>query len=184
MKKAVFLDRDGVINRVCYHNEKGIYSPMSLEEFDILPGVKESLKKLKKSGYFLAAVSNQPGVAFGYIDKKKLEEIDSFMKNELVIDEVYNCPHHPDFTGNCECRKPKDGLLMRAAGENGLDVSESFMIGDNLSDVKAGKKCRATFLIVRKKTVALLNLIEEKKAKPDYMVKSLKDAAGIILSNF
>lgn len=180
MKKAVFLDRDGVINKICYHNEKGIYSATSLKEFETLPNVKESIKKLKDNGFLIIVVSNQPGVAFGYIKKEKVEKINDFMKKKLQIDQVYNCYHHPEFTGECDCRKPKNGMVKQAVKEFDIDLDNSFMIGDNLIDIETGKECKETFLIA-KKTVDLLNLIEEKSIYPTHIVNSLTEAADIIL---
>lgn len=183
MNKAVFLDRDGIINTICYHDEKGVYSPTSLKEFEVLPNVKTSIKRLKEKGFLTIIISNQPGVAFGYIKKEEIAKMDDFMKKELEIDAVYNCFHHPDFTGECECRKPKDGMIKKAIKKFDINLNESFMIGDNLTDIKAGEKCKKTFLVVRKKTVDLLNLIEDMNISPSYIVKSLEEAINIILSS-
>ena len=181
MNKAIFLDRDGVINKVCYHDEKGVYSARSLKEFEILPDVKESIKKLKENGFLVIVISNQPGVAFDYIKKEDVAKIDEFMKKELSVDAVYNCFHHPEFTGECDCRKPKGGMIKKAVKEFDIDLNESFMIGDNLMDIKAGENCKKTFLIVRKKSVDLLNLIEDTSIHPTHIVKSLEEAVNAIL---
>ena len=182
--KAVFLDRDGVINQVCYHDEKGIYSAMNLEEFKVLPKVKEAIKSLKDHGFKTVVISNQPGVAFGYLKKREVEKIDKFLKKKLGIDAVYNCYHHPKITGECTCRKPKGGMIKRAVKELDIDLNRSFMVGDNLADIKAGEKCKKTFLIAKKKSVDLLNLIEDKGIYPTHIVKSLEEATKIILSNY
>jgi len=182
MNKAVFLDRDGVINKVCYHDEKGVYSARDLREFELLSGVRGSIQRLKDAGFLVIVVSNQPGVAFGYIRKGDVEEINSFMVRDLGVDGVYNCFHHPEFTGECECRKPKPGLLLKASKDFDVDLSSSIMVGDNLSDVKAGEDCGTTLLVASKKSVDLLNLIESKGIKPTYIVGSLPEAVDIILS--
>ncbi|UCC91208.1 MAG: HAD hydrolase-like protein, partial [Candidatus Aenigmatarchaeota archaeon] len=114
--------------------------------------------------------------------EKDVEKIGDFMKKELGVDDVYNCFHHPEFTGECECRKPRDGMIKKAVKDYGIDIGGSFLVGDNLSDIEAGGGCKATFLIVRKKTADLLNLIEETGTHPTHMVKSLEEAVGIILS--
>lgn len=147
MNKAVFLDRDGVINEVCYDDDRGIYSATTLDECRFLPKVKEAITLLKKNGYLVIVVSNQPGVAFGYLKKEVVHQIDLKMKGELHVDGTYYCFHHPKITGDCECRKPKSGLLKQAAEEFNIDLKESYMVGDNLSDIKAGEVCKKTFLI-------------------------------------
>ena len=182
MKKAIFLDRDGVINEVCYHDEKGIYSARSLDEFKLLPGVKDSIARLNNSGFLTIIISNQPGVAFGYIKKEDVEKINESMKKELGISQVYNCFHHPEFTGDCNCRKPKDGMILSAIADHNIDLSESFLIGDNLTDIKAGEKCKQTFLVAKKTTADLLNLIETKNIRPTHIVSSLKEATDKILN--
>lgn len=182
MKKAVFLDRDGVINEVCYHDEKGVYSATSVDEFKVLPDVEKSIDRLKDKGFVVVVVSNQPGVAFGYMNEKDVGGINDYMKKELGVDGVYNCYHHPQFTGECKCRKPKDGMIRQAAADFDIDLSESFIVGDNLADIHAGKECKETFLIARKKSVGLLNLIEERNVHPTHIVGSLKEATDIILS--
>ena len=182
MVKAIFLDRDGVICKLCYDHEKGIYSPKDMDEFKLIPHVKSSIKKLKQKGFLIIVVSNQPGIAFGHIKQKDLDIIDIFLKEQLGIDEVYNCIHHPEVNGACSCRKPKDGLLRLAKKEFDIDFSKSYMIGDNLTDIKAGHKCKKTFLIAKKKSVALLNFIEEMKIYPSYIVGSLEEATKKITS--
>ena len=181
MKKAVFLDRDGVINKQCYHDEKGIYSAMDLDEFEIYPDVKESINRLKDAGFMVIVITNQAGVAFGYLKKENVEKISEFMAKDLNVDDVYVCYHHPNHTGGCDCRKPKDGMVKQAAKDHDIDVSKSFLVGDNLSDIEAGKKCKKTFLVVKKKRNDLFNLMEEMNINPDYTVKNLEEAVKIIL---
>ncbi|MBN2421626.1 HAD-IIIA family hydrolase [Candidatus Woesearchaeota archaeon] len=179
MNKAVFLDRDGVINKLMYHDDKGIYSAKNLDEFIILQDVKEAIAEIKRVGFKIIVVSNQPGVAFGYIKKQDLEKIDEYMKSELGINFIYNCIHHPKYTGECECRKPKSGMLLRAAKEHNIDLKESYMIGDLLSDIEAGKVCKTTIMLSELKC-ALCKIMHEKKINPDYFAKNLKDAVTII----
>ncbi|MBD3203187.1 HAD-IIIA family hydrolase [Candidatus Woesearchaeota archaeon] len=179
MNKAIFLDRDGVINKMLYHDEKGIYSARNLDEFEVLSGVKKGISDLKKIGFKIIVVSNQPGVAFGYIKEHDLEKINQYMKDKLKVDWVYNCVHHPDHTGECSCRKPKPGMLKTAAEEHGLDLKKSFIIGDNLSDIQAGKECNKTIMI-SKVNCSLCNIMHEKKIKPDFIVKNFSEAVDII----
>jgi len=182
MKKAVFLDRDGVINEMCYHDQKGIYSAMDLEEFKVLSGVKDAIKRLKKNGFLVIVIANQPGVSFGYLKKENVAKIDDFMKNDLGVDAVYNCFHHPKYTGDCDCRKPKDGLLIKAAKDFDIDVSDSFMVGDNIMDIIAGKRCKE-FFFIGKLRADLIGLFEKYNANPDHVVGNLSEAVDIILNN-
>lgn len=172
MNKAIFLDRDGVINKICYHHDIGVYSAKNLQEFEALPEVKEAIKLLKELGFLIVVISNQPGVAMGYITEKNLAEIDHFMLDELNVDRVYNCKHHPHHTGECECRKPKDGLLQQAAQELNIDLAQSYMVGDNLSDIQTGKKCKGNLLIASER-VEIYDLLRRKKVYPDIIVKNL-----------
>ncbi|MFH2021088.1 MAG: HAD family hydrolase [archaeon] len=182
MNKAIFLDRDGVINKIRYHHEIGIYSAKNLEEFVVLPKVKEAIAILKSLGYKIIVITNQPGIAFGYIKKEDMEEINTYMKEELGVDAVYVCPHHPDHSGECECRKPKLGLFKKAAEENDIDFSESINIGDNVTDMLAGKRCKNNYLIGPKR-LDIETIFEEYNIMPDKIFKSLYDAAKYIELN-
>ncbi|NMC05887.1 MAG: HAD family hydrolase [Candidatus Lokiarchaeota archaeon] len=179
MHKAVFLDRDGVINEVCYDDDRGIYSPVSLEEFKILHGVKEAIKALKDRGFIVVVVSNQPGIAFGHLKKAILHQIDLKMKDELAIDGIYYCFHHPKVTGECNCRKPKPGLLQQAMIDFNIDMARSYMVGDNLSDIEAGAGCKKTILIGHQRC-DVCTLAARKNIKPDYIVADLQSAVQVI----
>ena len=145
-RKAIFLDRDGTINRYVGF----VRSP---EEFELLPYVSEAIKLINKSGYLAIVISNQPVIARGEVTEDGLEEIHNKMEVLLgndgaYIDAIYYCPHHPDvgFDGEipelkikCECRKPEPGMLIRAADDLNIELESSWMIGDSWRDVKAGK---------------------------------------------
>jgi len=141
MDRACFLDRDGVIiEDVNYLSDPG--------HAKLCPGVAEALNLLRKNGYKLIVVSNQSGVARGYFTMKAVEavqmRIEKLLKKEdAAIDAWYNCPHLPEgkvkeFAVDCDCRKPKPGLLLRAAKEHSLEIPQSFMIGDKIRDLEAG----------------------------------------------
>ncbi|MBI5412415.1 HAD-IIIA family hydrolase [Candidatus Peregrinibacteria bacterium] len=180
MNKAIFLDRDGVVNKPCYHDELGIYSPRTVDELIIFPYAKEACRQLKKLGYQLIVVSNQPGVAFGTIREEDLAEITARIQSEIPeIDAFYYCRHHPAHTGECDCRKPKDGLFRQAAEKRGVNLSASIMIGDNLSDILAAKGCACTILLADTR-IDLLSIMEAKKVFPDYIAKDLSHAASIV----
>ncbi|MBU0758265.1 MAG: HAD-IIIA family hydrolase [Nanoarchaeota archaeon] len=173
------MDRDGVINSLLYHDDKGIYSASDMGEFEVLEGVREAIHEIKGMGFLAIVVSNQPGVAFGYIKKEDLKKIDEYMRRELGIDAVYNCVHHPKYTGDCDCRKPKSGLLLKAADEYDIDLDASYMVGDLLSDILAGKVCKKT-IMVSKVNCALCKFIQEKDAEPDFFAEDLLGAVKII----
>jgi D-glycero-D-manno-heptose 1,7-bisphosphate phosphatase len=150
MKKATFLDRDGVINR---KPPEGQYVTR-WEEMQFLPGVPEAVASLTKAGFCVLVVTNQRGVAKGLLSASELETIHHRMCQELaaqgaLITEVYYCPHENDLP--CGCRKPAPGLLLTAAREHGIDLNESWMIGDSDIDVEAGKNagCRTVRIVNR-----------------------------------
>lgn len=132
---AVFLDRDGVLNRTILRHGKP-YPPATLEELEILPGVPQALADLKKCGFLLLVVTNQPDVARGTQQRVVVESIHAALANQLPIDDFFVC-YHDDRDG-CECRKPKPGLLLQAASRYGLDLTKSYLIGDRWRDIDAG----------------------------------------------
>lgn len=173
--KAVFLDRDGVINKVMYHDEKGVYSAINLKELRFLPRVGKAVSILKKYGYKIIVISNQPGVAYGYIRKPDLEAINRKILKYLKVDAIYNCIHHPEFTGECNCRKPKPELFLKSIEKFKIDIKKSYVIGDNLSDIKIDLPFKKKFLIGIKRN-DIYNLLHQVKVKAD-IVKDLYEAA-------
>ena len=168
-QKAVFLDRDGTIN-------KYVGFLRNIDEFELIPGVAEAVKRINESGYLAIVITNQPVIARGEVTVEQLQLIHNKMETLLgakgaYLDAIYYCPHHPHngYVGeipelkiDCECRKPKPGLLLRAAKDFNIDLSQSWMIGDGENDVKAGKAagCRTTLIGTEKcgqdKTVSSL----------------------------
>jgi D-glycero-D-manno-heptose 1,7-bisphosphate phosphatase len=145
MKQAVFLDRDGVINASVVKNGKP-YPPASVDEMEILPGVPEALLSLRAAGFMLVVVTNQPDVARGTQTRAAVDAIHDRMTATLALDAVYACFH--DDAENCDCRKPKPGMLVNAARDLGIDLAASFMVGDRWRDTDAGLAagCRAIFI--------------------------------------
>lgn len=189
--KAVFLDRDGVINELIYYPEHGIIeSPFTAEQFRLLPGVGEAIKKFQEMGYKVVLVSNQPGIAKGHMSEEIFQEIRRKMKEELAIqgaflDGEYYCFHHPEarvdrLKVNCQCRKPKPGLLLRAARDLDIDLSQSWMIGDGLSDVKTGKRAGCGTILLGRMKCELCHLMDEEDAKPDAVCSDLLEATRMI----
>lgn len=175
MRRAVFLDRDGVINRAIVRDGKP-YPPASLGELEILPGVLEALQKLHDANYLLVVVTNQPDVARGNSKREEVEIINSFLSSQLPIDDFKTCYH--DSGDKCNCRKPLPGALLEAAKEHDIDLSKSFMVGDRWRDIEAGASagCKTFFINYR--------YAEQKPNAPDFIVSSLLEAKKIILGEF
>jgi D-glycero-D-manno-heptose 1,7-bisphosphate phosphatase len=172
-RPAVFLDRDGVINRAFVHDGMP-HPPVSLQDLEILPHVAEALSALKAQGYLLVVVTNQPDVARGIASREVVASIHERLKGELGLDAIFTCFH--DDADECDCRKPQPGLLLRAARDLGIDLTSSFMVGDRWRDVEAGERagCRTLFVDCgyRESSIQLC----------DFRVGSLLEAAGIILA--
>jgi len=172
MNAAIFLDRDGVLNRAVVREGKP-YPPSSLAGLELLPGVLDAVTSLKKAGYLLVVVTNQPDVARGTTSKEVVDEINDSLKSQLNLDAIYTCFH--DGADNCDCRKPKPGLLLIAANDFQIDLSKSYMIGDRWRDIDAGTRagCRTFFVDY--------GYEERQPAEYNFRVASLYEASQIIL---
>ena len=181
MNKAIFLDRDGVINEIIYEPDGKLMSPSNLEQLKIIDNVKEGIAEMKKIGFKVISITNQPGVAFGYLREEKLKEVNESLKKTLGIDEIYSCPHHLNFTGECECRKPKIGLIEQAKKDFNLNLGESYMVGDSLSDIRTGKNAnvKATFRIGIERE-EIIELQHQKGIFPDYTLPNLIEVVNKI----
>jgi D-glycero-D-manno-heptose 1,7-bisphosphate phosphatase len=168
----VFLDRDGVLNRTTVRGDTP-YPPNSVAEVQVLPRVPEALDKLRRRGLPLIVVTNQPDVARGTQTRAVVEEINQFLTRQLRLTAVYTCYH--DNADECDCRKPKPGMLMRAAEEHGLDLSRSFMVGDRWGDVAAGAAAGCVTLLVN------MPYSQCHRCSPDHTVADLAEAADVIL---
>ena len=143
--RAVFLDRDGVLNRAIVRDGKP-YPPDSVEALEILPQVPEALADLKRAGFLLLVVTNQPDVGHGRQQRERVEAIHEKLQACLPIDAIFTC-YHTDGDG-CDCRKPMPGMLLKAAAQYGLDLASCYMVGDRWRDVDAGCEagCQAVLL--------------------------------------
>ena len=171
MKKAVFLDRDGVINRAFVKNGLPT-SPHSLDELEILPGVKESILRLKRLNFICLVVTNQPDVPRGKISKSNVIKMNNFLKKEIKLDDIFVCYH--DDNDDCNCRKPKPGLLLHASKKWNVDLKKSFMIGDRWRDIQSGEKagCKTIYLDYNYKDI--------KPKNPNFITDTLLNAVNII----
>ncbi|QOP46138.1 D-glycero-beta-D-manno-heptose 1,7-bisphosphate 7-phosphatase [Sulfurimonas paralvinellae] len=136
MKKALFLDRDGVVNV----EKEYLYKQ---EDFEFIDGIFELCRHYQDLGYLIFVVTNQSGIARKFYTEEDFEKLTQWMlevlkNNGVTITKVYHCPHHPEISGVCECRKPKPGMLLEAAGEFDVDLQNSIMIGDKERDIEAG----------------------------------------------
>lgn len=145
MPRAVFLDRDGVINQA-WVREGRPYPPTTVDAVTLLPGVGQALADLKAAGYRLVVVTNQPDVARGTLARAAVEAIHAHLGALLPIDEFRTCFH--DDADGCACRKPRPGLLQAAARDHGIDLAASYMVGDRWRDTEAGRAagCRTIFI--------------------------------------
>lgn len=171
--RAVFLDRDGVVNRAIIKGGKP-YPPADLRELEVPAGVREALFRLRDAGYVLIVVSNQPDVARGTMAREAVEAINRRLSETLPLDDFRICFH--DGEDHCDCRKPKPGLLIGAARERGIDLARSFMIGDRWRDVEAGAAAGCTTIFID------YGYDERRPDAIDYTVASLTEAADIILN--
>lgn len=173
MGQAVFLDRDGVINRAVVRDGRP-YPPATLDDLELLPGVAEAATELHKAGFRLIVVTNQPDVATGVQRLDVVEAMHNHLRQILPIDDIKVC-YHTDQHG-CSCRKPKPGMLLQASAEWGLDLEQSIMVGDRWRDIEAGQAAGC-------KSILIKNTYQERQpAAPDAIVDSLLEATTVILS--
>lgn len=174
VRRAVFLDRDGVINRAILRDGKP-YAPTTPAEFEILPGVPEACARLKRAGFLLVVATNQPDVGRGTVPQSVVENIHAHMLELVPIDRVEVCYHPGKGLSDCDCRKPKPGMLLRAASELGIDLKQSWMVGDRWRDIDCGHAagCRTVFIDY--------HYSEELRQPPDFRVQNLTEGAQVIL---
>lgn len=178
-KRAIFLDKDGTLIKDIPHN-------IDPKKMEIFPETQKALHDLKKAGFLLIGISNQAGIAKGFFSKTEFERSLEVLQNMLNVDldDFYFCPHHPEgiiqeFSVPCSCRKPQPGMLITAAQEHDIELSASWMIGDILNDIEAGKRvgCRTVLLNKGNETEWFLSEIRV----PDITAKNLKEAADFII---
>ena len=179
MNKAIFLDRDGTLNiDYGYVHE--------IDNFKFIDGAIDALRELKKMGYMLVLVTNQSGIARGYFSEEQFLQLTEWMdwslaEQDVDLDGIYYCPHHPEGKGeykeNCDCRKPKSGMLLQAIKELKIDPAQSVMVGDKIEDLKAGigAKVKINVLVRTGKPVT-----EEGEKVADYVLDSIVDLPRIL----
>jgi D-glycero-D-manno-heptose 1,7-bisphosphate phosphatase len=191
MRRAVFLDRDGVINAMVYDAEHGLVdSPANPNQFVLLPNIGQAVRIVHKMGWLAVVVSNQPGIAKGKLTSELLAAITRKMHTELAqegahLDAVYYCLHHPDavldeYRATCECRKPKPGLILQAAADLDVDLDQSYMIGDGVVDIQAGQAAGCRTIFVGQSKCYMCQVFEEHGGQPEHYVNNLLEAVAII----
>lgn len=181
--KALFLDRDGTLNE----DPGYLGDPAKLK---LLPGVGESLAKLKNEmGFLLFIISNQSGIARGLISIDDVEAVNLELNNKLLnfdtsIDGFYYCPHHPDYDEKCSCRKPSPEMILNAAKKHQVDLEDSYMIGDNVTDIEAGKNAGLNTILVKtgygKESFSLL---QKDNKMPTFVAENFIEACNFIMSD-
>lgn len=170
--KAIFLDRDGVINEAKVRSGKP-YPPENLQQLVLTEDIEKVLCFFKTAGFLNIVVTNQPDVARGKSGIETVNEMNEFLLNSLPIDHIACCFH--DDVDQCNCRKPNPGLLTTSSELFSVDLKESFMVGDRWRDVEAGKAAGCTTIFID------YGYNEENKSRPDYVVGSVRDACDLIL---
>jgi D-glycero-D-manno-heptose 1,7-bisphosphate phosphatase len=173
VRRAVFLDRDGVINRALVRDGKP-FPPATAAELEVLPGVAGALARLRAAGFRLVVVTNQPDVARGTQRREVIDGMHRRLAAELPIDEFRVCDH--DDRDECACRKPKAGMLEAAARDAEISLADSFMVGDRWRDVEAGRRAGCATVFID------WGYDERRPEDPDAVVGSLTEAADWILS--
>lgn len=173
MRRAVFLDRDGVVNRVIL-KEGRPHAPAALAEFELLPRVGEAIEALRAAGFEVIVVTNQPDVGAGKQDRAVVEAIHAHLSRTIVLDGIKVCYHTEKDA--CACRKPKPGMLIEAAEERNIDLKRSYMVGDRWRDIEAGKAAGCRTILIE------ADYNEKKAEDPEVSCASLFEASRLILS--
>ncbi len=188
MNRAVFLDRDGVINELIYYRDMGMVdSPFTVKQFRVLPGSGEAINIINRLNFKAIVVSNQPGIARGHFSEETLTLMNIKMKRQLArldafLDGIYYCFHDPKgknrgYRKVCNCRKPKPGLLIKASKDFDINLSRSYMIGDELTDIQAGRSVGCKTILLGRMKCQLCKLMQDKGIFLDIIVSDSLEAA-------
>ncbi|MFC2006278.1 D-glycero-beta-D-manno-heptose 1,7-bisphosphate 7-phosphatase [Chloroflexota bacterium] len=184
MNRAVFLDRDGVITQEPPHYAH------KLDQLALIPQSGDAIRLLNENGFMVVIVSNQAGIAYGYYQEEDTVSFNQIMRERLAkesahLDAIYYCPHHAEakvekYRVDCDCRKPKPGMLIMAEKELGIDMKSSYIVGDKLTDIEAGKRAGCKTILVR--TGYGVEELKCNHIECNYVANDLYDAAEYILS--
>lgn len=182
-RRAIFLDRDGTLNVEVNYLHR-------IADLVLVPGAAAAIRSLRQAGFSVIVVTNQAGIARGYYDEAALHALHEEIQRRLAaegarIDAFYFCPHHPEFSGACECRKPAPGMLKQAAQDHAIDLAHSWLIGDTSGDIGAGSAVGCRTILVRSgygaQAEAALNA--DVAPQPEAIVDNLSAAADYILAH-
>ena len=189
LRRAAFLDRDGVLVEILRDAELGVlYTAFHPDQLRPTPGAADQVRRLRALGYDCIVVTNQPGPAKGHFPLAQLDRMNARMHQLFSLDAIYSCPHHPEggpggdpaLVMKCDCRKPAPGMLLRAARERGIDLSRSVMIGDSLDDVRSGRAAGARTILLNGGRCELCPNRGAAQVAPDATVASLTEAVDVI----
>jgi D-glycero-D-manno-heptose 1,7-bisphosphate phosphatase len=172
VRRAVFLDRDGVINANVQRDGKPV-APTTLAEFRILPGVEDAIRRLKEAGFLIVIATNQPDLRTGRTPQSEVDAMHAEIRRRVPVDAIKVCAHID--SDECDCRKPKPGMLLEAARELNIDLPSSFMVGDRWKDIAAGQAAGCLTFLVE------YGYEQRNPIKADTIVLSLPEAADVIL---
>ena len=193
-RPAVFLDRDGTLNEMVYDETHGLLdSPHRPDQLRMVEGAGVFVRALRDLGFFVVVVTNQPGIAKGTLAPGDLDAINERLRRELeeegtAWDALYLCPHHPEYLQGkrsdrpltCKCRKPKPGMLLQAARDHGLDLSRSWMIGDGLNDIQAGRAAGCRTILLAKVKIEQIERFSIEQCEPDAIAATFSEAVRAI----
>jgi D-glycero-D-manno-heptose 1,7-bisphosphate phosphatase len=192
-RRAVFLDRDGVINALVYHQDAGVIdAPFTRSQFRLLPRVPEAIRLLNDLGLPVVVVSNQPGIAKGHLKPEMLRWFDRTMLSRIHsvgahIDRIFYCLHHPEakvrtLRRRCHCRKPETGLLEEAAAQLKVSLSDCYMVGDGIPDLLAGKRAGCKTIFIGRWKCEICQFAQPYDVRPAFVAKDLWEACQLIRS--
>ncbi len=171
--RAVFLDRDGVINANIERDGHPV-APTKLDEFWMLPGTDDAVRRLREAGYLIVVFTNQPDISTGRTPRATLEAMHDIIRSQLAVDDIKICIHTD--ADNCTCRKPKPGMILEAAAQRGIDLTRSVVVGDRWRDIAAGTAAGCLTIFID------YGYQQDGPHQPDKVVRSLSEAADIILA--
>ncbi len=195
MKRAVFFDRDGTLNEMVYDETHGIMdSPRHPEQVRLMPGAASAIRRLREHGFLIVVVTNQPGLAKGTMTKESLDAVNTRLtellrEQDAAWDALYYCPHHPNgqpgnpYTTRCNCRKPLPGLLTNAAQELNISLQNSWMIGDGIVDIQAGRAAGCRTILMTSLKLEHIERFIRLNCEPDFCVSNPEKAADSVLSS-
>jgi D-glycero-D-manno-heptose 1,7-bisphosphate phosphatase len=171
MNKAVFLDRDGVINKVVLREGKAC-SPRTSDEFEFVENIGDDIKRLKSASFIVIVVSNQPDIARGRMDIAELEKMNERIRDNLPVDDILFCPH--DDNDECDCRKPQPGMILYAFQKYKIDSCRSYLVGDREKDMEAARNAGCEGI--------LIDTLYNRDVRSVTRVQSVREAVNIILN--